>query len=331
MWVLIVGLVFINTIAFLLLYQCNLKRKSQENIFRDTENELITLNRDLENQISDLIKQLEIREQLARVTVQTQNAVMLMNNKGDIIWVNNSFSRLYEYTYEEFINKLGRNIRQTSFNPLIHERLNRCINEKTSVTYEALNITKTGKKIWTHTSLVPLLDDKDEVAGLVTIDSDIHNRIKAGEDMAGFICSFNEKMSNLTCQLDFMVDLTNDLFERIEISQRRMNRTEQILAFNREISDKIKILGINASIEAYAAGTKGNGFRVIANEVVAISNTMLDSLKEINELVLSVKRSSEKLGNEKERSGQAIQNHRNLINLLKSEISDVEVLVRQMS
>jgi PAS domain S-box-containing protein len=317
-------------ILFIVRHKLIKYKNEQKTVVENLKKEHLKLTRKYEENISYLTNQLAEKDHLAMIARQTPNAIMLMDAKGNIKWINESFTRLYEYTFEEFTKKLGNNIRQTSFSPLIQERLNRCINGKMPVTYEALNITKTGKEIWTHTSLVPLLNESNEVVGLVTIDSDIHKRIKAGESMAKFIYSFNKEVDNLSEQLGLVVDLTNALFERIEISQRRMNRTEQILAFNREISDKIKILGINASIEAYAAGDKGKGFRVIANEVVTISNNMLDSLKEINELINSVMRTSDKLGIEKERYSSAIQSHRLLINELKKEINEVGFVVEQI-
>ena len=39
------------------------------------------------------------------------------------------------------------------------------------VTYEALNITVSGKEIWTHTSLNPILNEQGELVHLATIDS----------------------------------------------------------------------------------------------------------------------------------------------------------------
>jgi PAS domain S-box-containing protein len=263
-------------------------------------------------------------EALTRVTVQTENAVMLMDADGNITWVNKAFEKLYEYSFEEFTAKLGNNIRKTSFNPKIHERLKFCYTEKRPVIYEALNITRSGREIWTHTSLIPLLNEEDEVVGLVTIDSDVHKRIKTGEEMSEFIVSFNRQVEKMAGQVEIMVELTDALFERIDISQRRMNRTDQILSFIKEISDQIKILGINASIEAHAAGKFGAGFRVISKEIVAISNVILSSLNEINELVSSVKRTSEKLGTEKERSVLAIEEHRQIIADLKDKINAFE-------
>jgi PAS domain S-box-containing protein len=285
----------------------------------------------LHKQLNSARSELNHAELLALVTRQSSNAVMLMNAEGDILWVNNSFTSMYEYTYEEFIAKLGNNIRKTSFNPKITERLNHCYTQKTPVTYEALNITKTGKEVWTHTSLIPLLSGTNEVIGLVTIDSNIHKRIKAGEELVQHIRSFNQKIEKIAEQLNVMVELTDVLFERIEKSQRRIDRTDQIVGYVKEISDQTKILGINASIEAHAAGQYGKSFRIIANEMVNISAITINSLKEINELIESIKRSSDKLGAEKEKSGSAIELHRTLLSELKKEMNEVEGVVNQLN
>ena len=281
-------------------------------------------------QIHKLEEQILNLKMLSIVTEQTENAVMLMDAEGNIIWVNNSFERMYEYSYSEFISKLGDNIKKTSFNPKIVERLNRCISSKRAVTYEALNITKSGKQLWTHTSLIPLVNDDDKVIGLVTIDSDVHKRISASEALIEYNISFKQKLEKISEQVSVMFELTNLLFERIDKSQNKIDQTDRIITYVKGISDQTKILGINASIEAYSAGNKGNGFRVIASEMVSISNLTLQSLKEINDLISSVKRSSDKLGNEREKSEAAINLHRSLIDELRKELNEVEQVVYQL-
>lgn len=276
----------------------------------------------------ELQKLLADAEQLALVTRQTENAVMIMNAQGDIIWVNDSFTRMYGYSYEQFVASLGHNIRQTSFNPKILERLERCISTQKPVVYEALNITKGGKEIWTRTSLLPLINESREVIGLVTVDSDIHQRVVATEELICHIQSFNEKIERIAEQLNVMVDLTDALFERINISHRRIDRTDQIIGTVKEISDQTKILGINASIEAHAAGENGKSFRVIANEIVNVSNTTNKALSEISQLITKIQSSSDKLTNEKERSESAITSHRSLISELKKEINEVQSVIQ---
>lgn len=315
----------------ILLGKSNILKTNQIRALAEKENQSNLIVEEFTAKIQSLNRALEISEGLAIVTRQTENAVMLMDATGNIIWINDSFTKMYEYTYKEFTVALGTNIKKTSFNPEITERLNRCTSTKKSVTYEALNITKSGREIWTHTSLIPLLSNHNEVIGLVTIDSDIHKRIKAGQELIDHILSFNQKIEKISAELNVTVEMTDALFERIEKSQRRIDRTDQIVNYVKEIADQTKILGINASIEAHTAGEYGKGFRVIANEMVKISSITINSLKEINGLIDSIKRTSDKLRTEKEQSEQAISKHRALIAELKHEINEVEYVIQQLN
>jgi PAS domain S-box-containing protein len=290
-------------------------------------------NKEQESHASAILKlqeELKESERLAIVSRQTENAVMLMDPQGNIVWVNESFERMYEYTYDEFIAKLGNNIRRTSFNPKIHERLERCTVQKLPVIYEALNITRSGKEIWTRTSLLPLLSDTKEVIGLVTVDSDIHQRVAATEELIKHIHTSNEKIEHISEQLNVMVDLTTALFERIDVSQRRIERTDQIIGSVKQISDQTKILGINASIEAYVAGDHGKSFRVIASEIVNVSNVTATALREINDLIVKIQQNSDKLSTDRERSEVAISSHRTLIDELRREINEVQSVIEQI-
>lgn len=328
----------IAPISILLLFVCIMlsfklwKEKSKnEQLHQNFTKEEAKIRNSFENEKRLLNQEMELLEQQARVTQQSENAVMLMNADGDIIWVNDSFTRMYEYSYCEFTRKLGTNIRQTSFSGEINERLKRCFSTKKPVVYDALNVTKTGKELWTRTSLIPLLDNYCNVCGLVTIDSDIDNRVKSSDKLVAYIHDFNRKTEAISGQLDALVEMTNTLFERIDISQRRIDRTDQIIDFIKGISDQTRILGINASIEAHSAGISGIGFRVISNEIVDVSNKTLNALKEIYELIEKIQRSSDKLGSLREHSEKAIETHRNLIGELKGEINEVESIVLQMN
>jgi PAS domain S-box-containing protein len=307
----------------------NKHKLKEKNYIRSIELQNTEIN-NTKAQIQLLQEKLTHLSKLAIVAEQSENAVMLMDREGDIEWVNKSFTRMYGYSYSEFTEALGDNIRKTSFNPKIIERLNRCVNLRQAVTYEALNITKSGREIWTHTSLVPLLDEYDNVIGLATIDSDIHNRIAASETLIKHVVSSNLKLEKITEQLNFMVDLTNALFERIDKSQERIEKTNQIISYVKGISDQTKILGINASIEAHSAGNHGHGFRIIANEIVSISNRTIQALKEINDLIVSIKRSSDKLSNERERSEAAIGLHRELIEEMKQNTNEIEEAITRL-
>jgi PAS domain S-box-containing protein len=137
----------------------------------------------LEEQARHLEKVNRELEMLSIVAKETENAIMIMDACGNVLWINDYFTKIYEYNYEDFIRVRGSNIMQTSFNPNIRQTIEKCISERVAVSYEALNVTLDGGKIWTHTTLTPVLDENGNIKNLVTIDSDITKR-KAAEEQS---------------------------------------------------------------------------------------------------------------------------------------------------
>jgi PAS domain S-box-containing protein len=122
-------------------------------------------------------------EKLSLVASETDNAVMIMDEKSNIEWVNPGFTRLYGLTLEELFIRNGHNLMTASLNPKIKEVIEECLRDKKSVTYEASMVTKAGQNIWAQTTLTPILDEQGHVKKLVTIDSDI-TKIKEAEAAA---------------------------------------------------------------------------------------------------------------------------------------------------
>ena len=118
-------------------------------------------------------------ERLSIVAKETNNAIMLMDASGNILWLNDCFTRLYGYTLSEFIAARGSNIRSTSFAPDIDAILTKCIETKEPCGYQARNIRLDGTSIWTQTTLTPILNDAGEIRNITTIDSDISEIMEA--------------------------------------------------------------------------------------------------------------------------------------------------------
>ncbi len=119
------------------------------------------------------------------------------------------------------------------------------------------------------TSLGKSMDDLSAVIGSVTmrIESvlklalDIENTTQAGSRSLAAMIESLKKVSESSAQMTGIIEIIND------------------------ISDKINLLSLNASIEAARAGDAGRGFAVVADEVSKLADMTANSIKDISSLV----------------------------------------------
>ncbi len=120
-------------------------------------------------------------EKLSIVARETDSAVMIIDADGNFEWVNEGFTRTFGWTLEQLIAERGRSLLSSSANPNIKDVIRTCVEEKKTVTYQSTDRPQPDRKIWTQTTLTPILDQAGKVTKLVAIDSDI-TRIKETEE-----------------------------------------------------------------------------------------------------------------------------------------------------
>ncbi len=189
-WVIVLEIIILLILIRLIfvLYTRRLKAQNQklEEIINKRTSELKNKNEEL--------------EKLSIVASETDNAVLIMNPKGDFIWINESLTRKYGFTLDEYVKTKAPNIHQSSSNNKITEIFNKCITEKKSVYYENYTATKSGQKIWTQTTLTPILDDKNNIIYVVAIDTDIsqlkdaEQKIKKQNDLINYSINYAKKI-----------------------------------------------------------------------------------------------------------------------------------------
>jgi len=110
---------------------------------------------------------------LSLIIKQTANSVILVTPKGEIEWANDSFEKLYGYSFDEYINKYGSNFIQASFNKTdIAEKFDFLLKHKKSVSYVTNCRVKYGASKWIQTTLTPIFDG-DTIEKVVAIETDI--------------------------------------------------------------------------------------------------------------------------------------------------------------
>lgn len=132
----------------------------------------ITAKKIVENQLSESEKKLAL---LAR---QTTNTLIITDAHGRITWVNDSFSRLSEYRYDEVIGRLvGSFLQGRDTSPATLKYLRKKIIDKQAFYCEILNYSKTGRKYWIHVQGEPLVNENGICDRYLVVQTDITERI----------------------------------------------------------------------------------------------------------------------------------------------------------
>jgi len=154
---------------------------------KDANERISAKNEELEKQKWEITNQaLKLKKanveliKLSKVASETDNAIAIFDNEGNMEWVNEGFTRLYGYTYEEYAKERNINLLEGSDNPNITEAVKSCLENKKSVVYEYKTTNKKGKEIWAQTTLTHVIEKNGETINLVAIDSDI-TKLKQAE------------------------------------------------------------------------------------------------------------------------------------------------------
>lgn len=182
-------------------------------------------------------------EKLSIVASKTNNAVIISDSDGKIEWINEGFTKLFGYEYEELIHEFGKNLAKASALVNIEQKIAECKSTKKTVEYLVQNTTKSGKKLWMHTSLTPILDEAGNVTKLIAIEANITALKKAEQNI-------QLQKEEIIQQFD-KIEAQHDKLEKqnIELEKHRNHlenlveeRTKQLLIAKEkaEESDRLK-------------------------------------------------------------------------------------------
>ncbi len=75
----------------------------------------------------------------------------------------------------------------------------------------------------------------------------------------------------------------------------KINGIWDIISIINNVADKTKIIAFNAELEAANSGEAGKNFHVVAAEIRRLSDNIIDSIKEIREIITEIQKASEML------------------------------------
>lgn len=113
---------------------------------------------------------------LAIVAQKTQNAVIITDDQGIIKWVNEGFTTLTGYGYDETVGNLGYFLMGEQTDEGAVETIRTSMWARRPYSGEVYSYRKNGEGFWVSISITPWRDERDQVQGFVSILTDISER-----------------------------------------------------------------------------------------------------------------------------------------------------------
>ena len=131
------------------------------------------------------LKNIELKHALSELTsaLDVTEIISRSDTNGTITYVNENFCNISGYSAEELIGKNHRIIKSDHHPKEFYEKLWETIIKGTVWKGEVKNNSKSGKKYWVDTTIVPLLDANKSITEFLAITTDITQRKEAEEKL----------------------------------------------------------------------------------------------------------------------------------------------------
>ncbi|MHC4772411.1 MAG: PP2C family protein-serine/threonine phosphatase [Planctomycetota bacterium] len=96
-----------------------------------------------------------------------------------LIYVNNAFTEMTGYSYDEVVGKNCRFLQGSDTDPAAADKIRKSISAKQACKIEILNYRKDGTPFWNYLSITPIRDNRGNTTHFIGIQSDITRRRQA--------------------------------------------------------------------------------------------------------------------------------------------------------
>ena len=130
----------------------------------------------------------------------------------------------------------------------------------------------------------PYFDD-NKVAGVITITQSTAQFEKingAATDLAASSEELSASIQELASRASQLASTSKELDNLSHDLQDNAKKTDEIVAFIKQVAGQTNLLGLNAAIEAARVGEAGRGFGVVAEEVRKLAAASAESVKTIS-------------------------------------------------
>ena len=111
-----------------------------------------------------------------------------------VIYVNNAFTEITGYTYDEVVGKNCRFLQGKEANSAAAQEIRKAISAQQPCKVEILNYRKDGTTFWNRLSITPVRDEDGQVTHFIGIQSDVTRRRKAESSLRNINAQLNRDL-----------------------------------------------------------------------------------------------------------------------------------------
>ncbi len=141
--------------------------------------------------------------------------------------------------------------------------------------------------------IVATMHDSTELAG--NIGEKIKQVSALAEKSRDAVQAGSEALQNNVKELLDIKNTNMLTIEGIRDLGKKINGIWNIVTIINTVADQTKIIAFNAELEASTAGEAGKNFHIVATEIRRLSDNIIDSIKEIREIINEIQRASDSL------------------------------------
>ena len=113
-------------------------------------------------------------QRLAWVADRTENAVVVTDARGLIIWVNPSFTRMTGFSAEDMLgHSPGSRLQGDETDSETVAKIRRALSNHEGIRVEMLNYRKDGTRFWVDIDIQPVVDERGVLINFVSVGSDV--------------------------------------------------------------------------------------------------------------------------------------------------------------
>jgi len=236
----------------------------------------------------DITELKEQHEATSNITLKLNQQIEVLNKaaivsetdaEGNIIFVNDFFCHISEYSKEELIGKNHRILKSGKQPDGLFKGMWKAVSSGLTWQGEILNISKTGKLYWVETTIMPFKNKEGKIEKYVAIRFDItkQKESEALKRQTELLLASQKELEEANAEMEAQTQKLQASDEELRVQQ------EELMQSNKELEEKTKLLE-----EKNQAFNEKNNLLEIATQ---------DLKKKAEQLTLSSKYKSEFLAN----------------------------------